>query len=333
MPVDDRTEEPLLALYHLRRHCRATRRSSTMFAGDSGLQTTMTGADAGPTPPRRCPTKSSQAGTDHAAILRVELAGSTERALRYRRHCGSRRRQHTFPRSFEGRRIGPADHRRNGQETQARRPVPHVAAGRRCPPAGLGEARPRRRPTSTTSRNVHASATASTPSHGYQSHPNFYHGLVSPAYEHHCLKYHYWGPAFFAGVCWYPQWNPWVEWSWHYHCHPFWDPRPIWCRPVIYDPCPRWVYWEAPVWTPLPVVTCGTWVDLRPVVVAAAQSDLQLVAVRFVDPGHPEEKLGPRIACGSATTAAGRSRSRSTSCCLRATTKGCRPICRRPACA
>ena len=27
---------------------------------------------------------------------------------------------------------------------------------------------------------------------------------------------------------------------------------------------------------------------------AAAESDLQLVAVRFVDPGHPEEKLGPR---------------------------------------
>ena len=25
-----------------------------------------------------------------------------------------------------------------------------------------------------------------------------------------------------------------------------------------------------------------------------AQYDLQLLAVRFVDPGHPEEKLGPR---------------------------------------
>ena len=73
-----------------------------------------------------------------------------------------------------------------------------------------------------------------------------------------------------------------------------WDPRPIWCRPVVYGPCPRWVYWETPVFVPLPAVGCGTWVDLKPVVVAAATSDLQLVAVRFVDPGHPEEKLGPR---------------------------------------
>ena len=48
------------------------------------------------------------------------------------------------------------------------------------------------------------------------------------------------------------------------------------------------------MWTPLPVVGCGTWVDLRPVVLAAAQTDLQLVAVRFVDPGHPEQRTGPR---------------------------------------
>jgi hypothetical protein len=128
--------------------------------------------------------------------------------------------------------------------------------------------------------------------HGH--HPTFYHGVVSPNYERHCFKYHYWGPTFFAGVCWYPTWSPWVSWSWNYHCRPYWDPRPIWCRPVIYTPCPRWVYWEAPLWLPLPVVTCGTWVDLPPVVIPAAASDLQLLAVRFVDPGHPEEKLGPR---------------------------------------
>ena len=122
---------------------------------------------------------------------------------------------------------------------------------------------------------------------------NFYHGPISPAYQHHCFKYNYWGPAFFAGVCWYPSWNPWVEWSWRHHCHPFWDPRPIWCRPVIYDPCPVWVYWQVPVWTPLPEVACGTWVDLMPPL-PREETDLQLVAVRFVDPGHPEEKLGPR---------------------------------------
>ncbi len=122
----------------------------------------------------------------------------------------------------------------------------------------------------------------------------FYHGVVSPAYQRACLKYHYWGPRFFAGVCWYPLWSPWVEWSWHYHCNPYWDPRPIWCRPVVYVACPAWGYWETPVWTPLPVVSCGTWVDLRPVVLPAAQTDLQLVAVRFVDPGHPEQRTGPR---------------------------------------
>jgi len=62
----------------------------------------------------------------------------------------------------------------------------------------------------------------------------------------------------------------------------------------MYRPCPGWVYWRTPVWTPLPVVACGTWVDLKPVEIPAADSDLQLVAVRFVDPGHPEEKMGPR---------------------------------------
>ena len=125
-------------------------------------------------------------------------------------------------------------------------------------------------------------------------HHEFQHGLISPVYEKQCLKYHYWGPAFFAGVCLYPHWNPWVEWSWHYHCPVLWDPRPFWCRPVIYVGCPAWVYWRTPLWTPLPVATCGTWVDPRPVAIPPAQSDLQLVAVRFVDPGHPEEKLGPR---------------------------------------
>jgi len=128
----------------------------------------------------------------------------------------------------------------------------------------------------------------------YVYHPHFYHGFVTPNYPRFCFQYTYWGPSFFAGVCWYPRWNPWVDWSWHWHCPAYWDPRPIWCRPVIYDPCPTWVYWETPVFVTLPVVACGTWVDLKPVVVPDATFDLQLVAVRFVDPGHPDEKLGPR---------------------------------------
>jgi hypothetical protein len=125
-------------------------------------------------------------------------------------------------------------------------------------------------------------------------HANFYQGLVSPTYVQHCLRFPYWGPAFFAGLCWYPNWTPWVEWSWYHHCHPLWDPRPIWCRPVLYDPCSPWAYWAIPAWTPLPVVACGTWVDVKPVLAAVAQVDLELLAVRFVDPGHPEENLGPR---------------------------------------
>ena len=122
---------------------------------------------------------------------------------------------------------------------------------------------------------------------------NYYHGRVSPAYPQHCFKYHYWGPSFFVGIHWYPRWHHWVHWCWYVRCHPLWDPRPIWCRPIVYDPCPRWVVWEVPVWVSLPEVPCGTWVNLKPTVVVQGY-DLQLLAVRFVDPGHPEQKLGPR---------------------------------------
>jgi hypothetical protein len=128
----------------------------------------------------------------------------------------------------------------------------------------------------------------------YVDRPHYFHGLVGPAYTQNCFRFAYFGPTFFAGACWYPTWNPWVAWSWHYHCHPIWDPRPIWCRPLIYDPYYNWVYWQPPVWTPMPVVECGTWVDVQKPVLDVAQNDLQLLAVRFVDPGHPEEKLGPR---------------------------------------
>ncbi len=132
---------------------------------------------------------------------------------------------------------------------------------------------------------------------GFYNHgprPNFHRGHVSPKYTHHCFKHRYWGPSLFAGVHWYPRWSPWVQWSWGYVCNPYWDPRPIYCRPVVYAPAPAWVYWETPIWIPLPVVACGTWVDLPPVRISDPRSDLQLVAVRFVDPGHMDKKLGPR---------------------------------------
>jgi hypothetical protein len=47
------------------------------------------------------------------------------------------------------------------------------------------------------------------------------------------------------------------------------------------------------VWKPLPLVSCGTWVNVQPVVVGA-EYDLQLLAIRFVDAGHPQERLGPQ---------------------------------------
>ncbi len=84
-----------------------------------------------------------------------------------------------------------------------------------------------------------------------------------------------------------------MDWSWHFHCGSHYDPRPVFCRPVVYVAAPQWVYWEYPVWVSLPTVNSGTWVDVDPVP-AHNRADLQLLAVRFVDPGHPEEKLGPR---------------------------------------
>lgn len=125
-------------------------------------------------------------------------------------------------------------------------------------------------------------------------HDNHYHGYVSPAYVRSSFEFHYCGPHFFAGVCWYPSWDPWVRWSCEYRCYPLWDPRPIWCRPIIYEPCPVWVYYQPPVYVALPEVACGTWVDVKPVVVPVEDYNVQLLAVRFVDPGHPEEKQGPR---------------------------------------
>jgi len=122
---------------------------------------------------------------------------------------------------------------------------------------------------------------------------NYYQGRISPHYTASAFKLHYWGHRSFAGSHWYPHWTPWVSWAWHYNCHSLWDPRPGWCRPVVYMPCHHWTWYRSPVWISLPVVTAGTWVDVQPVVIVD-KFDLQMLAVRLVDPGHPDEKLGPR---------------------------------------
>lgn len=117
---------------------------------------------------------------------------------------------------------------------------------------------------------------------------------MSPRFSLNVVVHRYPGYHWYAGPVWYPRWNPWVTWSWHYRAHPYYDPRPIWCRPLVYAAAPVWVWWQPPVWQPLPVVSAGTWVDVEPVAVPEAQYDLQLLAVRMVDPGHPQEELGPR---------------------------------------
>lgn len=120
-----------------------------------------------------------------------------------------------------------------------------------------------------------------------------HHGAVAAAFTAGSFSVWYAGGGCYPTHCWYPRWSPWVSWCWWDTCVPFYDPRPIYCRPVVYQPCQPWVYYQYPVWQPLPIATCGTWVNVEPVVVQAGM-DLQLLAVRFVDNGHPEQNLGPR---------------------------------------
>lgn len=120
-----------------------------------------------------------------------------------------------------------------------------------------------------------------------------YYGQIDPHYVDRCFRHRYCGPGYFPAETWYPYWGPWVDWSWRYRCPLTWDPRPMWCRPIVYLPCAEWVYYPEPAWTPLAVEPCGTWIDVaRPPL--TDRPDLELLAVRFVDPGHPEEHLGPR---------------------------------------
>ena len=120
-----------------------------------------------------------------------------------------------------------------------------------------------------------------------------HHGAIAASFTSGSFSVWYAGGGCYPSHCWYPRWSPWVRWCWWDHCAPFYDPRPYYCRPVVYQPCQPWVYSAYPVWQPLPVVACGTWVDVTPVVVPTG-IDLQLLAVRFVDNGHPEQNLGPR---------------------------------------
>jgi hypothetical protein len=52
--------------------------------------------------------------------------------------------------------------------------------------------------------------------------------------------------------------------------------------------------WDYPQWSTLPAAASGTWVE-APAETVHQGFDLQLLAVRFVDPGHPEQQLGTRF--------------------------------------
>lgn len=119
------------------------------------------------------------------------------------------------------------------------------------------------------------------------------HGVIATGFTAGAFSMWYAGGGCYPSHAWCPTWSPWVNWSYWGTCPILYDPRPFYCIPVVYDPCLPWVYYDYPVWNPLPVVACGTWIDVSPVVVTTGQ-DLQLLAVRFVDNGHPEQNQGPR---------------------------------------
>ncbi len=123
-------------------------------------------------------------------------------------------------------------------------------------------------------------------------HPNYiYRGPIGPAYASNSFRYGWHLPYFCGDSCWYPQWSPWVEWCWH-PVHPRWDPRPIVCRPVVCIEATPWNYSTLPTWTAMSVPS-GTWVDVPRLRITPQQFDLQMLAVRFVNAGHPEQGLGP----------------------------------------
>ena len=122
---------------------------------------------------------------------------------------------------------------------------------------------------------------------------NHFTGQISPLYVKQAFGGHYAGPGFYPGYCWFPRWSPWVNWCWNFAVLPYLDPRPDFCQPIAYAPCGAWSGWDYPDWANLPAASCGTWVD-APDVVVPTGIDVQLLAVRFVDPGHPEQRIGPR---------------------------------------
>jgi hypothetical protein len=120
-------------------------------------------------------------------------------------------------------------------------------------------------------------------------------GRINSAYLSFHFGHHYCGPQWYPTRVWWPHWTDWVRWSWWDHCYWGYDPRPVICQPIVYQSCAPVVVYNYPAWEPLYSADSGTWVDVPAQAVAPLRSDVQLLAVRFVDAGHPEQKIGPRF--------------------------------------
>jgi len=129
-------------------------------------------------------------------------------------------------------------------------------------------------------------------------HKRHIHGPVGRHYLRHHFAHRYLGPYRYPRYTWFPRWYGWVNWSWSFNCLADFDPRPVVVRPWDAPVGPEWIPDEVPeeaaAWLPLFAVTSGTWVDVPAPELIAGATDLQVLAVRFVDPGHPERSLGPR---------------------------------------
>ncbi|MGE0609625.1 MAG: hypothetical protein AB7O62_21215 [Pirellulales bacterium] len=119
-----------------------------------------------------------------------------------------------------------------------------------------------------------------------------FQGKINGNFKKNHIVSHYCGSGN-NHYCYMPKWSNWLDLAFHHQCDPQFDPRPSFCRPIACQPCAAWDWWQVPVWQPLPICGCGTWVDVPPVEIEAGY-DLQLLAVRFVDGGHPEQNIGPR---------------------------------------
>mgnify|MGYP002624130750 CR=1 FL=1 len=119
-------------------------------------------------------------------------------------------------------------------------------------------------------------------------------GPIGPGFVGGCFGMPYCGPCYFPGHVWCPHWCGWMNFGCWHTCHWYFHPAPYCCHPLLCDPCGPWVFWDCPVWAPLHWNACGTWWNVPIVHLPANGQDLQLLSVRYIDSGHPEQDEGAR---------------------------------------